>query len=476
MAVTAQPSLSGTVSRIIMGVMNKGRLYLLKKELRSKLPATAYEIWIDPLVQLEGDGRRPGKESGGNGKKLVLGCPNEFSLNWIKQNYGRNIEDVLARLDFIGSGYDLAVAPPAPRTKAAAEAPSQLDLPYSPGRILNRSEGLNPAFTFDQFIAGPSNMFAHQAAMALAGGQGMPLGSLYLQSDTGLGKSHLSQAVGWSLLQGRQDRKVLYLTAEEFTNQMISSIKTGQTDNFRSRFRKSCDALILDEVQFLSGKEKTQAELGYTLDNLMSDGKRILFSGSRLPKEIPGLKRELASRLSMGVVATIDQPDLETRIRIVEAKARGKGVELPDDVIEILAKSVKRDVRRLESGLMNLIAHSRLMNRPVNVDLVREVLNGQGQRPATDLTRIIDLVCSSFNVTKEELASDSRLKRITLPRSIVFYLGRRFTDLSLASLGKELGRRHTTVLYALNRIEKAVIRKDRLGRQVLLLARKIEES
>ncbi len=454
--------------------MNTGQLFLLKNELRSKLPATAYEIWIDPLIQIEGENRR--ENPGTDGGKLILGCPNEFSLNWIRQNYGRIIAETLAGLDLSGAGYELAVAPPPPQAKTGERGLGQPELPYAPGRLLRRAEGMNPAFTFDHFITGPSNLFAHQAAMALAAGRGMPISSLYLQSDTGLGKSHLSQAVGWSLLDGPKQRRVLYLTAEEFTNQMIASIKTGQTDTFRNRFRKRCDALILDEVQFLSGKEKTQAELGYTLDNLMSDGKKILFSGSRLPKEIPGLKKELASRLSMGVVATIDQPDLETRIRIVEAKAGEQGLELPDEVIEALAKAVRRDVRRLESGLMNLVARSRLMNRPLNVDLVHEVVGGRGERPTADLGRIIDLVCRSFKVTREELASDSRLKRITLPRSIVFYLGRRFTDLSLASLGKKLGRRHTTVLYALNRVERAVVRKDRIGRQVILLSRKLEDN
>ena len=470
-----------------MGPMNSGRLRLLKKGLRSRLPATAYEIWIEPLVRIEApkQGRSRGRaqaeitrdcgktgENGGEG--LVLGCPNEFSLNWIRQNYGQEIEEVLSTLDPPGVGYELAVAPPLPRAETPGPAPAQPELPYAPGRILNRSEGLNPAFTFDQFITGPSNLFAHQAALALAAGQGMPLPTLYLQAETGLGKSHLSQAVGWSLSNGRSQGRVLYLTAEEFTNQMISSIKTGQTDTFRSRFRKRCDALILDEVQFLSGKEKTQAELGYTLDNLMSDGKKILFSGSRLPKEIPGLKKELASRLSMGVVAVIDQPDLETRVRIVEAKARDKGVELPAEVVEALARTIRRDVRRLESGLMNLIARSRLLNRPLNGDLVREVLGAQAATPATDLTRIIDLVCRSFRVTPKELASNSRLKKITQPRAIVFYLGRRYTDLSLAELGRRLGRRHTTVLYAVDRIERAVVRKNRLGRQVMLLAGKLE--
>ena len=368
------------------------------------------------------------------------------------------------------------MAPPATRSEDPAQPQCQPDLPYSPGRILRRSEGLNPAFTFESFITGPSNLFAHQAALALASGQGMPIGALYLQADTGLGKSHLSQAVGWSLLGASGAGRVLYLTAEEFTNQMISSIKTGQTESFRSRFRNGCDALILDEVQFLSGKEKTQAELGYTLDNLMEGGKRILFSGSRLPQEIPGLKRELASRLSMGVMATIEPPDLETRMRIVGAKAREKGVELQDEVIEALAKAVRKDVRRLESGLTNLLARSRLLNRPVNLDLVREVIGRPGESPVSDLGRIIALVCRSYKVTEEELASTSRLKRVTLPRAIVFYLGRRHTDLSLAVLGKRLGRRHTTVLYALDRIERSVQKKDRLGRQVLLLSRELEEG
>ncbi len=457
--------------------MHSGCLYLLKKGLRSKLPATAYEIWIEPLVQIQDHpSGSPGKGPEPENNKLILGCPNEFSRNWISQNYGSEIKAVLTRLEPPVPDYELAVAPPPPRPKDPESFQSQPDLPYSPGRMLERSEGLNPAFTFDSFITGPSNLFAHQAALALAGGRGMPIGSLYLQSDTGLGKSHLSQAVGWSLLNGAGPRRVLYLTAEEFTNQMISSIKTGQTDTFRSCFRTGCDALILDEVQFLSGKEKTQAELGYTLDSLMDGGKKILFSGSRLPKEIPGLKKELASRLSMGVMATIDQPDLETRIRIIEAKSREQGVELREDVVETLARAIRRDVRRLESGLTNILARSRLLNRPVNVELVEEVVGQAGRSPATDLARIISLVCRSYKVTEEELASASRLKRITLPRAIVFYLGRRYTDLSLAALGKRLGRRHTTVLYALDRIERSVVKKDRLGRQVILLSKEIEEN
>lgn len=453
--------------------MQSGHLSTIKDGLRSRLPGTAYEIWIEPLVLIPGRSDKPASETGGS--RIVLGCPNEFSRNWIRQNYGSAIEEILAGLEPPVEGYELVVAPPAPRPEEPESFQCQPDLPYSPGRMLRRSEGLNPSFTFDNFITGPSNLFAHQAALALASGQGLPIGALYLQADTGLGKSHLSQAVGWSLLGGQGNKRVLYLTAEEFTNQMISSIKTGQTESFRSRFRNGCDALILDEIQFLSGKEKTQAELGYTLDNLMDGGKRILFSGSRLPQEIPGLKKELASRLSMGVLATIAPPDLETRTRIVWAKAREKGVELQDEVVEALAGSIRKDIRRLESGLANVLARARLLNRPVNLDLVREVLGRAERGPAPGLSRIIELVCRAYKVSEEELASPSRLKRITLPRSIVFYLGRRHTDLSLAALGKRLGRKHTTVLYALDRIERSVLQKDRLGRQVMLLSRELEE-
>ena len=448
--------------------MRSPLLSQIKNDLQASLPPGAFEIWIESLVELAQEG-----------EILVLGCPNRFSLNWISQHYDREIRSALDHLAGSVSSYKLVVAPPARRPAVPEEeagAQAQLDLPIAPGRMLEPDQAFNPDFTFETFVTGPSNAFAHQAAQALALGRGMPIRSLYLQAETGLGKSHLSQAVGLSLLGGATRARVLYLTAEEFTNQMISDLRAGRADSFKNRFRRCCDTLILEEVQFLSGKEKTQAELGFTLDSLLGDGKRVLFSGSRLPQEIPGLKPELASRLTAGVVATIGQPGFETRVKIVKAKALRLGLTLPDQAAESLAGAVTRDVRRLESALTNLLARSRLMDRPLCPDLIQEVLGVSGENPRPGLERIMDLVCRAYKVRPEELATSSRLKRITVPRSIVFYLGRRFTDLSLSQLGRALGRKHTTVLYALDRVERAVQKQDSLGRQVRLLAEKLGQG
>lgn len=457
-----------TASHLQNTIMQQTLLDHLKAELRARLAPSDYDVWIEPLTD-QSNGR----------EGLVVGCPNAFARNWVARHFTAEIREVLGRLGHRETSLSFEIGPRAARAKVSDEEiaaqPNQLELPYEPGRVLNRTNGFNPAFTFENFITGPSNIFAHQAALALSQRQGLGQDALFIQADTGLGKSHLSQAVGLALAGGSPHPRVMYLSAEEFTNQMIAAIRSGQIESFKTRFRRSCEALILEEVQFLSGKEKTQAELGYTLDSLMGDGKPVVLSGSRLPNQIPGLRRELASRLEAGVVAKISPPDHETRVRIIHAKADLMGIELPSGVAELLADGVKRDIRRLESILMNVAARAELLGRPLSVDLARETLglNGSGGRPGQEL--IIDLVCGSYKVSPEDLSSKSRLKRIAEPRSLVCYLCRRYTDLSLAEIGRLINRKHTTVLYAVDRIEQARGRRNRLGREAEFLARRLEE-
>ncbi len=442
--------------------MNASLWSYIKSDLKSELPSGAFKIWIEPIQVVEE-----------NPKRLVLGCPNSFSRNWVAQNYGQAIRRSLALISGEDVEFELAVSP-LPK-KESREGDYQPELPYEPGRLLKPRSALNGQFTFDSFITGPSNVFAHQAAKELALGGGMAVGALYLAADTGLGKSHLSQAVGWSVF-GRTPRyRVMYLTAEEFTNQMVSAIRGGRAAEFKNRFRRRCDALILEDVQFLSGKDKTQSELAHTLDALISDGKRVVFTSSRLPNQIPSLRKELASRLMSGLVATIGAPDFDTRVRIVLDKARRRSLNLNREVAEVLAGSIKRDVRRLESALLGVAARSRLMNRPVTVELAREVLGGSGDTPELDIEAIVETVSRHFKITPEELMTRSRIKRIAEPRTVALYLCREFTDRSLAEIGRHFGRKHSTVLYAVSRVEKAIHHQTSLGRKAEYLRRQIEK-
>lgn len=432
----------------------------IKADLQASTPQGPFKIWLEPLTDLSvGDGR------------LVLGCPNKFSLKWVLQHYDGTIKSAIARHSTEPVEVELTVAPAPSRTRS--DGRGQPDLPYQPGRLLRPQAELDHRFTFDSFITGPANRFAHGAALELALGGGLATGALFLTADTGLGKSHLSQAIGLGLKQSDPRRRVMYLTAEDFTNQMVSAIRSGGAAQFKDRFRRRVDALILEDVQFLSGKEKTQVELSLTLESLISDGRKVVFTSSRPPGRIPGLRSDLASRLQTGVVAAIDSPDFDNRVRIVMAKAKAINLELGVQVAEELAEGIKTDVRRLESAVFGLAAKSRLMGRPITSDLAREVL-GQAVVSGPDLDRIIQTTARKFNLPVKEMLSRSRLKRIVECRSVAIYLSRRLTDHSLAEIGRRFDRSHSTVVHAVDRVERAIHRQTGLGRKAEYLQTELE--
>lgn len=448
--------------------MNTRPWNIIKTRLKSRLADKPFSIWIEPIRVLEEADDR-----------LVLGLPNRFARQWVRQHYGTLLRELADSVSGGRAAVELKIAPPERRPKASPEGVMvQPELPYQAGRLLRPRGGLCDQFTFERFISGPANVFARQAAMELASGQGMAVGSLFLTADTGLGKSHLSQAVGHQLLDFAPGSRVLYLSAEEFTNQMVSAIRTGKADEFKNKFRNRCDSLILEDVQFLTGKEKTQSELAATLDVLWSGGKRVIFTSSKTPDQIPGLRSELASRLSTGLVARIGSPDFETRVRIIMAKAKARALNMPMEVAEVLADSVQGDVRRLESAMLGVAARSRYMGRPLSLDLVQEEV-GVARRPAgqpLDLESITNTVCHYYRLEKADLLSRSRAKRISEARSVALYLCRRLTEHSLAEIGRRFDRRHSTVSYAVNRVEKAIHHQSSLGRQALLLTDRIGKA
>jgi chromosomal replication initiator protein len=335
---------------------------------------------------------------------------------------------------------------------------------------------LNQDFTFDRFVVGRCNEFAYAASKALAIEGQFPCSSLFIVAKTGLGKSHLSQATAHALLESNPRIKVIYITAEDFVNEMIFALKNHRIDEFKTKYRRSCDVLLLEEIQFLSGKEKTQLELGYTLDALANDHKRIIFTSSLLPKDIPNLTKELASRLTSGIITTLDTPDYETRVKIIERKSSEQGLVLPHEIFHLLAKDLTGDIRQMESALRCLKAKADLMKATIDPDLAKEVL--LCHVPTQKLLTLDDvkaMVCQYFKVDPALLASKSRKKIHAYPRNVYVYLCRQHTDRTVEEIGRSLSRNHSTILYASEVIEHKMKVDKRVKNQIEFLSNKLKD-
>ena len=440
----------------------------LKGRLRQKLPDKSFSLWIDPLHLLEE------KED-----TLVVGCPNKFSLNWITENYVDLIhEDLKGR----GTGnYRLSLKVQAPRKIApppGIETESkQLALLNVPGNGKNGLRSLNKDFTFDRFVVGKCNEFAYSASKALAMNGSVPYPSLFILAKTGLGKSHLSQAMAHAILQSEPKQRVYYITAEDFVNEMIFALRTNRIEDFKNKYRRACDVLLLEEVHFLSGKEKTQLELSHTLDALGDERKRIIFTSSLLPKDIPNLNKDLSSRLTSGIITMLEKPDYETRTKILERKSSEQGIVLSEEILDLLAKELTGDIRQIESALRCLKAKSELMKTKIDKDSAREVLQchlpSQSSITLEDIKRV---VCLYFKVDARMLESKSRKKIYAFPRNIYVYLCRQLTDLTVEEIAHSLNRNHSTILYASEVIEHKIKLDKRVKHQVDFLSQKLRDG
>jgi len=440
----------------------------LKGHLRETLPDKSFSLWIDPLHLLEA------KED-----TLVVGCPNKFSLNWITENYIGLIQE---RLNSRGAGnYRLAFKVEPPRKTAPLPdilaGSRQLALLNVPGSGKNGLRSLNKDFTFDRFVVGKCNEFAYSVSKAVAANGSMPYSSLFILAKTGLGKSHLSQAVAHAILQSEPKLRVYYITAEDFVNEMILALRASRIEEFKNKYRRSCDVLLLEEVHFLGGKEKTQLELGYTLDALADERKRIIFTSSLLPRDIPNLNGELSSRLTSGIITTLEQPDYETRTKLLQRKSTEQGVTLSEEIIDLLARELTGDIRQIESALRCLKAKSELLKAKINKDLAEEVLRCHlpSERSIT-LEDIKKVVCQYFKVDSRMLESKSRKKIHAFPRNVFVYLCRQLTALTVEEIGRFLNRNHSTILYASEVIEHKIKFDKKVKHQVDFLSQKLRDG
>jgi chromosomal replication initiator protein len=369
----------------------------------------------------------------------------------------------------------------APSTKAAPPGilneSKQLALINVPENRKSGFRNLNQDFTFDRFVVGKCNEFAYSASKAIAMNGSMPYSSLFILAKTGLGKSHLSQAAAHAILQTDPGLKVYYITAEDFVNEMIFALKSNRIEEFKNKYRRSCDVLLLEEVHFLSGKEKTQLELGYTLDALADERKRIIFTSSLLPRDIPNLNGELSSRLTSGIITTLEKPDYETRTKILQRKSSEQAMVLSEEVIDLLAKELTGDIRQIESALRCLKAKSDLLNARIDRDLAGEVL--QCHLPSHRSVTIEDiktLVCRYFKVDPLMLESKSRKKIHAFPRNVFVYLCRQLTALTVEQIGRSLNRNHSTILYASEVIEHKIKVDKKVKNQVDFLTQKLTDG
>lgn len=433
-----------------------------RQSLAVTLSPCSFKTWIEPLkARADEDG------------KMTLAGPNNFFVNWVKTHFSNEISTALAAIGFHPEGMEFAAEhDSAPSINdnlterpAVPASPKSTQEPLSSLGHLRTAQPLrnNGRYTFENFVVGDSNLYAFSAAKALSAGAALGADSLFITSDHGLGKSHLSLALGRAFLQNKPRDNVYYLTAEDFTNEMTHSIRHGSMEDFKAKYRQLCDVLVLEEIQFLAGKDKIQTELCFTLDCLTERGRKVVFTSPQEPQNIPRLGRGLRSRLSTALVSPIGPPEYETRLNILLKKAKSLDLKTPRGLLEYVAERVVGDVRQLESCLVSLKAKSQLLGRQVDMDMAREALayifdDGAGEGGLTPLT-VRALICRHFHLEASEVSSRNRSARIKPARDIGMYLSRQLTGGTLGEIGKAFGRTHSSALYAINKLE-AQLKKD----------------
>ena len=411
----------------------------LKKRLRLRVSEGSFKIWIAPLTfdRVEDD-------------TIVIKCPNQFFASWVQEHYLPFIRE-----DMIKLGHDIKIRlEPLEQIKDSAR--NQLHLPkFSPTEL--PMPRFCERFTFEEFVVGECNRYAHGACWEAANNGGGSAHTIFLHAQSGLGKSHLTQAVGHKILERQPGTRLCYLTANDFTQQVVAAIKNNGLDAFKKRFYKQCDVLMIEQVHCLSGRERTQAELALALDPLIDREKVVIFTGNQPPRSIPSLSDVLRSRLASGIITSINPPDFETRKKIVKRKAGNQGVDMNPDTVEYLAQHLRGDIRRIESAVIGLITKSSLLKRPIDTKLAREIIHEiVGEPEPLTVTKIRDVICTHFSLEQEQIKSRSRKKEIALPRQIAMYFARKFTDSSLQIIGREFNRDHATVLHSVKKIERQI--------------------
>jgi len=428
--------------------MSPNSLYLeafwenIQEKLKNELSKESYETWLAPTKLVDF-----------SNNNLTINVVNEFAKDWLESRYANLIKSTIQNYLNIPITLSFIVDQDNNQDQASSGFPFQTEK-MSFGTL---SYTLNPKYTFDTFVIGNSNRFAHAAALAVAESPAKSYNPLFVYGGSGLGKTHLMHAISHVIRKNYPTMKLLYVTGEQFTNELIDSIRYERQVEFRNTYRK-IDVLLIDDIQFLAGKEATQEEFFHTFNTLYEANKQIIISSDRPPKEIPTLEERLRSRFEWGLTTDINPPDYETRIAILRKKAELENFKVPDDIIIFIASQIQSNIRELEGALSKITAYSMLTDQPITIDLAGEILKDmlpQKSQKIITVETIQKVVADHYKLNVQEFKMRKRTRSVTFPRQIAMYLCRELTDLSLLQIGEEFGGRdHTTVIHACEKISE----------------------
>ena len=441
---------------------------------------TLEELWNNSLSSIEervGDNIidlwfRPIKLSQVKEQQITVDIPNRFFKDWIEDNYPDIIAEALRGI----LGYPVTV-----RYRIAAKidpAVKKMDmrLESRKQKLASRGIYLNPKYTFENFVTGPSNQFAQAAAKAVAGAPGKVYNPLFIYGGVGLGKTHLITAIGNAVIDKSTDMSIIFVSAEQFTNEVVSAIRHEKMGDLKDKYR-NVDLLLLDDIHFIANKTQTQEEFFHTFNAIYEKQKQIVISSDRPPKEIGAVTDRLRSRFSMGLIADIQPPELETKVAILQRKAALEKIPIPEEVAYYLASKVKSNIRELEGCLIRLGAQASLTGRPVNVEMAKNILQDlieEDEKPVTT-DHIQRIVCEHFALKLSDMKAKKRTKEVALPRQVAMYLSKQLTSLSLNDIGKSFGGKdHATVIYACKQVEERKAKDEVFNRMIESLLRKIK--
>jgi len=440
---------------------------IIKERLFKLIPVSTMELWVSPLLCRVD-----------TAEAIELVAPDRFVCSWVQANLLPLIDQCLVDLS-LTTRVQIVVAPEwRQATLPVPETPrKQLMLPSLPSSKPVIKE-LHPRFTFEEFMVGESNLMARTACEALANNDSSLGNCLFIEAGPGLGKSHLTHAVAHKILTESPATRLHCLTAQQLTAEMVKAIRENTMEQFKEKYHRQSDVLLIEDVHALAGRIKTQEELAAVLDVLLKQGKRVILTSKFAPRNIPDIEPELRSRLTGGLIATINPPDIRTRLHIIRKKAENSGLNLDDEIVAFLAGHLRGDIRRVESAIVGLKARMGILGCQPNMDLVKEIvgniMGSEGMLLSAEAIR--DYVARQFDTPVEDLLSKSRKRAVTFPRQVAMYLARKLTGEGLNDIGKAFNRDHSTVVHAIRVISEAINRNGSVRGQIELLTDRIQKE
>jgi chromosomal replication initiator protein len=434
------------------------------KKLEEKLSKPSFETWLQ--------GTTPITLYNNN---IIIGVPNDFTKEWLENRYSQLIKEIIIQIT--GEEYGINFVVPQDDTINIKKTKKKFSPVDNKGNDDFITPQLNPKYTFETFVIGNSNRFAHAASLAVAEAPAKAYNPLFIYGGVGLGKTHLMNAIGHYVLEQNVESKVVYISTEKFTNEFINAIRDNKTVEFRNKYR-TVDVLLIDDIQFLAGKEQTQEEFFHTFNTLHENNKQIIISSDRPPKEIPTLEDRLRSRFEWGLITDIQPPDLETREAILRKKADLENLDIPNSVIMFIANKVATNIRELEGALTRVMAYSSMTGQEVSVELAQQALKDilpDTKSEKVTIEKIQEIVASHFGLKVEDFKAKKRTRTVAHPRQIAMYLSRELTDNSLPKIGEMFGGRdHTTVLHAHEKIKSDIEENKNFKLEIDAIIKKIK--